>query len=222
MLSSLTWRPNSVKNAFLITDAPGHGRDICDWGDDYPDGSPEGHKLPDQMAEMARRQIHFTMVKVNERCNMMIKVMQDSYGKTGMTVSDLAEACQNQTKEQVNQKFIKSASFILSASIAGKQKARAKAPEPLWDVNKLEKSQWFSQKAYLQVKKIEGKTVTVSNQFGEKMFVSRDILEGMESASHFKKVVGMTMTGLAEILHKVQDHVFTVNFRRQPSTESVE
>lgn len=153
MLNSLTWQTNSVKNAFLITDAPGHGRDICDWGDDYPDGSPEGHKLVDQMAEMARRQINFTMVKVNERCNMMIKVMQDSYGKTGgMTVSDLADACLTQTKEQVNQKFIKSASFILSASIAGKQKAkaaRAAALEPLWDVNQLEKSQWFSQKAYL-------------------------------------------------------------------------
>ena len=93
------------------------------------------------------------MVKVNERCNMMIKVMQDSYGKTGgMTVSDLADACLTQTKEQINQKFIKSASFILSASIAGKQKAkaaRAAALEPLWDVNQLEKSQWFSQKAYL-------------------------------------------------------------------------
>jgi len=42
------------------------------------------------------------------------------------------------------------------------------------------------------------------------MYVSRDILEGMESADHFKKVVGMTKTGLAEVLHKVQDHVFTV------------
>lgn len=54
------------------------------------------------------------------------------------------------------------------------------------------------------------------------MYVSRDILEGMESAEHFKKVVGMTKTGLAEVLHKVQDHVFTVQFRRQPTAENVE
>ena len=156
----LNWNRGSVKNAFLITDAPGHGRDICDWGDDYPDGSPEGFKIQDQMREFAGREINFSMVKVNERCNQMIKVMQDSFGAS-MNVSDLAQACSTQTKEQVNQKFIKSASFILSATLAGRKDSKAKIP--LWDIKQFEKDQYFSQTAYLHVQQIEGNNVTVSN-----------------------------------------------------------
>jgi hypothetical protein len=32
-----------VKVAFLICDAPGHGKDICDAHDDYPKGSKDGY-----------------------------------------------------------------------------------------------------------------------------------------------------------------------------------
>ena len=42
------------------------------------------------------------------------------------------------------------------------------------------------------------------------MIVSRDILENMYSADHFKKEVSMNMTGLAELLQSVQDNIFTV------------
>ena len=42
---NLTWRSGSIKTAFHIADAPGHGKDICDWGDDYPKGSPDGFKI---------------------------------------------------------------------------------------------------------------------------------------------------------------------------------
>jgi hypothetical protein len=32
--------------AFHIFDAPGHGKDICPGGgDNYPKGSPDGHKI---------------------------------------------------------------------------------------------------------------------------------------------------------------------------------
>ena len=41
----------------------------------------------------------------------------------------------------------------------------------------------------------------------------------MYSADHFKKEVPMNVTGLAELLHEVQDNVFTVGFRRQPTVE---
>jgi hypothetical protein len=41
----LKWEPSSIKTAFHIFDAPGHGKDICDAGDSYPNGSPEGHKI---------------------------------------------------------------------------------------------------------------------------------------------------------------------------------
>lgn len=42
------WEANSVKMAFHIFDAPGHGKDICPGGgDNYPGGSPDGHKIQD-------------------------------------------------------------------------------------------------------------------------------------------------------------------------------
>jgi len=50
--------------------------------------------------------------------------------------------------------------------------------------------------------------------------VSKDILEDMYSADHFKKEVAMSVTALAELLHTVQDHVFTVGFRKQPTEEN--
>jgi len=44
----LSWSADSVKTAFHIADAPGHGKDLCgDSFDNYPNGSPEGHKLQD-------------------------------------------------------------------------------------------------------------------------------------------------------------------------------
>ena len=40
------WEAKSVKMAFHIFDAPGHGKDICPTGhDNYPFGSPDGHKI---------------------------------------------------------------------------------------------------------------------------------------------------------------------------------
>ena len=43
----LDWSKNSTKTCFHIADAPGHGKDICEWGDSYPAGSPDGFKLQD-------------------------------------------------------------------------------------------------------------------------------------------------------------------------------
>ena len=41
----------------------------------------------------------------------------------------------------------------------------------------------------------------------------------MESADHFKKEVPMNMTALAELLQSVQDHVFTVSFKKKPTEQ---
>ena len=89
---NMKWGADSVKQVFHIFDAPGHGKDICDGGDDYPAGSPEGFKIQDQMKEFARMKINFTCVKVNDKCNKMIKVMTDSYTEGGMVlnITDLA------------------------------------------------------------------------------------------------------------------------------------
>ena len=47
VLNALNWSKDSIKTCFHIADAPGHGKDICDWGDDYPKGSPDGFKIQD-------------------------------------------------------------------------------------------------------------------------------------------------------------------------------
>lgn len=127
----------------------------------------------------------------------------------------------------MTKKFVEAASFILSATVGGpgkkgasKAKPIKRTTEPLWDTKQFAKEQFFSQTAYLNVKEIAGNRVTVDNSYGSTLYVSKDILEGMHSASHFKKEVPMNMTGLAELLQSVQDHVFTVTFKRQPTEDN--
>jgi len=44
----MKWTPSSIKQLFLICDAPGHGKDICgDSRDNHPTGSPDGFKIQD-------------------------------------------------------------------------------------------------------------------------------------------------------------------------------
>lgn len=43
------WTEGSIKQLFLICDAPGHGKDICDDSDNHPKGSPDGYIIQDQM-----------------------------------------------------------------------------------------------------------------------------------------------------------------------------
>lgn len=64
------------------------------------------------------------------------------------------------------------------------------------------------------MKEIDGNRVTVQNSFGNDLYVSKDILENMYSGDHYKKEINMNMTTLAELLQSVQDHVFTVSFRK--------
>lgn len=41
----MKWTTDSAKQVFLICDAPGHGKDICDDHDNHPKGSPDGYKI---------------------------------------------------------------------------------------------------------------------------------------------------------------------------------
>ena len=93
---NLNWLDHSIKQAFMICDAPGHGDDINDgrFDDDYPEGSPDGFKIQEQIKTFAEKNINFTIVKVNNYCDKMIKVMQANYDSSNrsMNVSDLAHA----------------------------------------------------------------------------------------------------------------------------------
>jgi hypothetical protein len=172
------------------------------------------------MAEFARRKINFTAVKVNESCNKMIKVMQDSYASvngTPMILNDLAHACSTKSAAEVTKDFIKESSYILRAAIGGPGAGgaaagakRAKALPALWDTKKFAVNQILSQTTYYNVTAIDGKRISVLDQHGNLMHVSRDIIEKMASASHFGKEVPMNMTGLAELLEDCSDTVFTI------------
>jgi len=66
--------------------------------------------------------------------------------------------------------FVDSASFMLRAAVgvgaAAEGREAAIRGEPLWDPKKLAKDDMFSCISYVNVKKIEGKTVTVDNHLG--------------------------------------------------------
>jgi hypothetical protein len=127
----------------------------------------------------------------------------------------------------VSKEFVTAAtSYILSVSCAapaGKGAAAAKKivrkNKPLWDGSKIAVGQWLSQTQYYHVKAIEGTRITVENQWGNLMLVSKDIIEKMDSADHFEKEVGMNMTALAELLETLSDTIFQVNFRKQPNKD---
>ena len=59
--------------------------------------------------------------------------------------------------------------------------------------------------------------VAVRNQHGHTMQMSKELLETMYSAQHYDHVIAMNMTGLAELLQSVQDIVFTIQFKKQPT-----
>jgi len=81
---------------------------------------------------------------------------------------------------------------------------------------KLKMGQFLSMTSYMNVQSFgRGDLVTVKNQHGHTMQMSKELLETMYSATHYKQVVPLNMTGLAELLQSVQDHVFTVNFKKQ-------
>ena len=59
----------------------------------------------------------------------MFDVMQNAYkfivqNQSQITVSDLAKAVQNKTKAEVNEDFIKSASYIITAALGNKKPAK--------------------------------------------------------------------------------------------------
>lgn len=175
------------------------------------------------MKEFAKRQICFSVIRVNNSVDKMIQVMRDNYDNDSikLNVSDLEKSIATKSKEEVTKDFVTAASFILSAAVGGK-KIAPKHNEPLWDPKKFAIGQYLSQSAYLTVKAIEGNKILVENQFGNLMHVSRDILEKMESASHFAKEQPMNMTELAELLENCGDNVFTVSFKKQVNQERVQ
>lgn len=169
--------------------------------------------------------INFSLIRVNNECDKMIQVMRDNYDSATrkLEIQDLATAINTKTTAEVTKDFVSATSFILSKTIAiikgklkGKKGAKASSvvSDPLWDTKKFEVGQWMSSLAYYNVTEIDSSTITVQNSFGNELQVSKDILEKMHSANHYKSERPMNMTELAEILETAGDNCFTVNFRK--------
>lgn len=75
----MPWTEGSIKQLFLICDAPGHGKDICDGHDNHSNGSPDGHRIQSQMQEFAKKRINFNIVRVNSSVDKMIGVMRANF-----------------------------------------------------------------------------------------------------------------------------------------------
>ena len=97
--------------------------------------------------------MHFTFVKVNESCNKMLKVMEENYNPSGLTmnITDLANACMTQSKQEGDNQFINAASFMLRAVVGGGDKVvnalkpkKVKRGKPLWDPKQYSDNQFFS------------------------------------------------------------------------------
>lgn len=220
------WSPDSIKQVFLICDAPCHGRKYYDGWEGYPDGSPEGLEVEPLMREFSERQIAFTCIKLADVCNKMIDAMKENH--TGMDVTNLTEAVKTKSAEEVTKMFVDSASYILRATVEKVKRSTrstaAKKPvaEDLWNPEKLKTNDLFSCVSYLQVKNIEGNQVTVNNQLGGSWFISKDILnKHMWSADHFEQEVKCTMTELSEILEQCRDTIFKVQFRKKVDQKAV-
>lgn len=91
------------------------------------------------MKEFARRNINFSVIRVNNSVDKMVQVMRNNYDNNGLklNVSDLEKSIATKSKEEVTKDFVTAASFILSAAVGGKKLA-LKHNEPLWDPKKFE------------------------------------------------------------------------------------
>ena len=139
-----------------------------------------------------------------------------------MVVNDLVHACSTESSAEVTKEFIKASSYIIRASLkkggasstssksAPLKKSAVKSGPALWDTKQFDIGQNLSQTTYYNVKDISGDRITVEDQHGGLMHVSRDIVEKMASATHFSREVPMNMTGLAQLLETCSDTVFSV------------
>lgn len=101
------------------------------------------------MKEFSDKGIEFTIIKVNNSCNLMINVMEQNYNINGkfLNITDLSQACLKKSQAEVTKEFVTATSFIMSKAVgkafgAGESKGTkgkaAPKSDPLWDTKKFE------------------------------------------------------------------------------------
>ena len=127
--------------------------------------------------------------------------------------------------------FVDSASYILRATVGGKDSAGGKDAvrkakkdgKPLWDPKKLAVGEVFSSISYLNVTDIDGSKITVKNSHGGSWFVSKDLMvRDMWSADHFDKTIKCSMTDLSEVIGKLGDTIFKVAFKKKVDEKKID
>lgn len=114
------WTAEATKKVFFIADAPCHGNQYndCRGGDNHPTGSPDGLTMEDLMKEFHQKDIDFTTLKLNNRFEKMIKVMQESH--PGMEVQDLSRMAYGVSQADLDKAFKEGAVKSTLASLKEK------------------------------------------------------------------------------------------------------
>lgn len=83
------WTEEAAKQVFLICDAPAHGKDCNnEYHDDFPEGSPDGLRMDELMKEFKQKEIEFNVIKLDNNCDKMIKLMQEHHDE--LEVKDMS------------------------------------------------------------------------------------------------------------------------------------
>ena len=129
-------------------------------------------------------------------------------------------------KVQNNTKIIvpKVAAASKTITKASKKVAPAKkaSKETKWAKNKLVMGDYFCCHQYMVVEKMNGTTIVLRNQNGEKVDIDIQVLnDDSYSADHFDKQVNCNMTELSDILKGAKDTIFKVEFKKKVDDKQI-
>jgi myosin protein heavy chain len=95
-MMNLDWSNADIKHAFLMCDAPPHGRQ---WHDIYSEDDhldhPDQFVLSDKVLNAAVQDIHLTVIRINSSIDKMIYIFRELYATREMTI-DVEELASNE------------------------------------------------------------------------------------------------------------------------------
>lgn len=90
------------------------------------------------------------------------------------------------------------------------------------DFLRVKEGSYLSETQYYKVSRITGLSAEVVNERGFPLTISGGIIaEGMYTADQYSEVKDVTRTELIGIFNSVGDTIFTVNYHKQPSADSI-
>lgn len=110
-----------------------------------------------------------------------------------------------------------------SGSASGSANASASGTKrPRTDFGTLKVGDRLSETQYYEVVSTDQNRMRVKNERGFEFTVSKEIVEeGMYNASQFTETKKISRTAMVDILESTNGHIFTVNFDKKPTDQSV-